>query len=93
MRAKGMSWDGLSHLFYSLLIRKKIAFIWSICNFLLHLFLNPILGELFSAEDGVPAVELPRFIDFVKAQLEGVIGISFSLSHVYKTSDAVIETG
>ena len=85
-----MSWAGLSHLFYSLLIRKKMAFIWSICNFLLHLFLNPILGELFSAEDVVPTGELHGFIDVVKTQLEGVIGLVFALPHIHKTLNDVI---
>ena len=41
-------------------------------------------------EDVVPAGELHGFIDFVKSQLEGVVGFIFALSHIYKASDGVI---
>ena len=47
--------------------------------------LTPILGELFAAEDVVPTSEFWGFIDFVKVQREGVFGINFVLSHIYKS--------
>ena len=41
-------------------------------------------------EDVVPAGELHGFKDVVEAQLEGVVGIVFDLSHIDKASNGVI---
>ena len=52
--------------------------------------MTPILGELFYVEYVVPSGDFRGFVDVSTEQLEGVVGISFALSHIYKTFDAVI---
>ena len=58
--------------------------------FILHWCLTPILSELFSSEDAFPICEFRGCIDVVKTQLEGIIGISFPLYHIFKDLDGAI---
>ena len=58
--------------------------------FLLRLLFTPTLGEFFDSEDDFPANKFHGFIDVFKAQLEGVLGIRFAMSPIYKTPYAVI---
>ena len=83
-------------------LNKKLYLLWSepikntlpsygpFAIFFLCWCINPIFGELFDVEDVVPTGKFHGFIDVVKTQLEIIVGLSFALFHIHKTSDSMI---